>query len=36
MLIVDDFHDTSMEGLLAALASFDTVVLAGDLQGSTV
>ena len=32
MLIVDEFHQASMEGLLAALASFDCVVLAGDTQ----
>ena len=32
MLLVDDFHQASMEGLLAALASFDCVVLAGDVE----
>ena len=30
LLIVDDFHQCSMHGLLPALAPFDCVVLAGD------
>ena len=32
LLVVDEFHQCSMEGLLAVLASFDCVVLAGDTE----